>query len=223
MNRITNAFILVLLFPLMALVIFVAFDLPLGIFRTTGAQLPLRKEIIIGISLMIAILFVNRSVKRWMALHTVSQKDRFVFNVPLSKERMKRIVAYGMLESLVYMIIGIVLAVLSLQALPAAILFLVFGIEGVFFIVQGKNRFAIGLSRKAIIVADREVSVIYYTGLRKVSISQQTLYFDYLQSLQLCFPIDVLPEDQRQTFTARLEEVVDPNKVLIQNLGSWRK
>jgi len=223
MNRITNAFILVLLFPLWALVIFVAFDLPLGIFRTTGAQLPLRKEIIIGISLMIAILFVNRSVKRWMALHTVSQKDRFVFNVPLSKERKKRIVAYGMLESLVYMIIGIVLAVLSLQALPAAILFLVFGIEGVFFIVQGKNRFAIGLSRKAIIVADREVSVIYYTGLRKVSISQQTLYFDYLQSLQLCFPIDVLPEDQRQTFTAHLEEVVDPNKVLIQNLGSWRK
>lgn len=223
MNRITNAFILVLLFPLMALVIFVAFDLPLGIFRTTGAQLPLRKEIIIAISLMIAILFVNRSVKRWMALHTVSQKDRFVFNVPLSKERKKRIVAYGMLESLVYMIIGIVLAVLSLQALPAALLFLVFGIEGVFFIVQGKNRFAIGLSRKAIIVADREVSVIYYTGLRKVSISQQTLYFDYLQSLQLCFPIDVLPEDQRQTFTAHLEEVVDPNKVLIQNLGSWRK
>ena len=87
----------------------------------------------------------------------------------------------------------------------------------------GAKRFAIGLSSKAILVADREVTVIYYTGLRKVSISQQTLYFDYLESLQLSMPINVLPEQERANFVQNLEKVVDADKVLIQNLGPWRK
>jgi len=223
MNRITNAFILVLLFPLMILSIFISFDLPLGIFKSSGAQLPYGSEIILGFTILIAILFINRSVKRWMALHTVSKKNQFAFNTLLSAERKKRVIAYGWLESLVYCFIGMALAVLTLKALPPAILFIFFGIEGLVFVLLGSRRFAIGLSSKAIIVADREVSVIYYTGLRKVSIGQQTLYFDYLQSLQLSFPMDAVPVEQRSTFLTYLERMVDPNKVLIQNLGSWRK
>lgn len=223
MNRITNAFILVLFFPVMALSIFISFDLPLGIFRTTGSQLPYRNEIILGFTLIIAILFANRSIKRWMGLSTVAQKNRFVFTAPISMERRKTVLAYGILESSIYVLVGIGLWVLTKASIPAALVFIFFGMEGLGFTIFGAKKFALGLSSKAIIVADREITVIYYTGLRKVSISQQTLYFDYLQSLQLSFPIDVIPLDQRQAFLANLETVVDSNKVFIHNLGSWKK
>lgn len=223
MNRITNAFILVLFFPVMALSIFISFDLPLGIFRTTGSQLPYRNEIILGFTLIIAILFANRSIKRWMGLSTVAQKNRFVFTAPISMERRKTVLAYGILESSIYVLVGIGLWVLTKASIPATLVFIFFGMEGLGFTIFGAKKFALGLSSKAIIVADREITVIYYTGLRKVSISQQTLYFDYLQSLQLSFPIDVIPLDQRQAFLANLETVVDSNKVLIHNLGSWKK
>lgn len=223
MNRITNSFILVLFFPVMALSIFISFDLPLGVFRTTGSQLPYRYEILLGFTLLITILFANRSIKRWMGLVTVAQKSRFVFSAPISLERRKTVLAYGVLESLIYTLIGIGLMILAKESFPAALIFLFFGMEGLVFTVFGAKKFALGLSSKAIIVADREITVIYYTGLRKVSISQQTLYFDYLESLQLSFPIDAIPPEQRKSFLINLESVVDPTKVLIHNLGSWKK
>jgi len=223
MNRITNSFILVLFIPIMALTIFVAFDLPLGIFKTTGSQLPYRQELMLGLSILVAILFINRSVKRCMGLYTVAQKSRFVFRSALSSERKKRVVVYGILESFVYGFLSYSLWTLTPEALPSALVFLFFSIEGFVFVSLGSKYFATGLSSKAIIVADREVVVVYYNGLRKVSIGQQTLYFDYIQSLQLSFPIDVIPSDQRQAFVANLETVVDDKKVLIHNLGSWKK
>jgi hypothetical protein len=223
MNRITNALILILFFPTMVLAIFISFDLPLGIFRTTGSQLPYRAELFLGFTLLIAILFSNRSIKRWVGLMTVAKKNRFVFNAPISIERRKTVLAYGVLESTIYMIIGIGLLVLTMESFPAALIFLFFGVEGMVYTIFGAKKFALGLSTKAIIVADREITVIYYNGLRKVSIGQQTLYFDYIQSLQLNFPTDVIPSDQRQAFIANLESVVDPQKVLIHNLGSWKK
>jgi len=223
MNRVTNGIILVLFLPLMALTIFIAFDLPLGIFKTTGAQLPYRAELLLGFTLLIAILFTNRSIKRWMALITVAQKSRFLVNIPLSKDRRKTVLAYGLLESSIYCCIGAGLLALTAQAMAAALVFLFYAAEGLFFTLYGMKKFSIGLSSKAIIVADREVTVIYYTGLRKVSVRQQTLYFDYVQTLQLSFPLNVIPDECRQEFQANLERVVDPNKVLIYNLGTWKR
>jgi hypothetical protein len=223
MNRLTNSFLLVLFIPLMGLSIFVSFDLPLGIFRTTGAQLPYRAEIFLGLAFLVTLLLANRSIKRWMGLYTVSQTTRFAFHATLAKGRILRVKVYSILESSVYACCGLGLWALTSQAWPAILVMLFFSLDGFIFVLFGAKRFAIGLSSKAILVADREVTVIYYTGLRKVSISQQTLYFDYLESLQLSMPINVLPEQERANFVQNLEKVVDADKVLIQNLGPWRK
>ena len=54
--------------------------------------------------------------------------------------------------------------------LPGIILY-VFSIEGLIFLFLGlKNKFRVGISSKAVIVSDREVTIAYLTGLRQVTI-----------------------------------------------------
>ena len=80
-----------------------------------------------------------------------------------------------------------------------------------------KNNFRVGITSKAILVSDREIILIYLAGLRKVSVSQQTVYFDYIQDLQLSFPLDCVEASERTTFFTSLESQLDPNRVLFQN------
>jgi hypothetical protein len=68
------------------------------------------------------------------------------------------------------------------------------------------------------LVADREVILIYLSGLRQVSISQQTVYFDYLENLQLTFPTDCVEENEREQFFNTLKEQVNRDKVLFKNV-----
>ena len=93
-----------------------------------------------------------------------------------------------------------------------------FALESMLFLaINVKNNFRVGVTSKAVLVSDREIILIYLAGLRKVSISQQTVYFDYIQDLQLSFPIDCVEEAERSTFFTSLEAQLDPNRVLFQN------
>jgi hypothetical protein len=73
--------------------------------------------------------------------------------------------------------------------------------------------FRIGLSSKALIVADREVTLLYFNGLRKVTIHQSSIYFDYIKGLQLSFPLDCIPEDRMDEFFQELEGSINKDKV----------
>ena len=75
-----------------------------------------------------------------------------------------------------------------------------------------------GITSKAVVVADRDVSVLYFSGLRKVSIHQQSIYFDYIKGLQLSFPIDCMEKDQHDVFFNVLEEQLDTDKVFVTKL-----
>lgn len=222
MNRLTNSFLLALFFPILSLAIIVGFDFPLEILRTSGANLPYKVQMFAVLGVLISALSVNRSIRRWVALYTVMQKTRFVFTTPISDERRKRVGVYSISESVLLFVVGTTLFQLCHEAFICSMAFWFFSLEGLLFLVWGRKNYAVGLSSKAIIVADREVTVIYFSGLRKVSISQQTLYFDYIASLQLAFPVDCLPESSRKDFLVNLEKVTDKEKVLIQNLGLWK-
>jgi hypothetical protein len=222
MNRLTNSFLLVLFFPALALAIFVGFDFPLEFIRTSGANLPYKDYMFGGLALLMAILAANRSIRRWVALFTIRQTDRFVFHAKVSNERRKRVIVYTLLEAGILTAVGIALYVLSKDAILCSVVFLASAIDNLLFLIIGLPRFGVGLSKKAIIVADREVIVLYFSGLRKVSLSQETLFFDYIQSLQLTFPVDCIPEEDRNEFLHNLEAVTDKDRVFIQNLGEWK-
>ena len=92
--------------------------------------------------------------------------------------------------------------------------------DNLFFAIIGyaKKGFRIGLSKKALIVADREVTLLYFKGLRKVSLHQQTIYFDYIKDLQLSFPTNSIQEQDKEKFYQILEKQMDPEKVFFSKM-----
>ena len=107
---------------------------------------------------------------------------------------------------------GVALYSITEEALFPALAFLIGALDNLLIALVSKS-YRVGLSSKALIVADREVVVLYFTGLRKVSVHQQTVYFDYIKDLQLSFPTNCLPADQQSEFFDTLEQQVDRDKV----------
>jgi hypothetical protein len=96
--------------------------------------------------------------------------------------------------------------------------FLAFGLDSLVFTLIGRNKYRVGLSSKAILVADREIILIYFVGLRKVAIQQQTVYFDYINNLQLTFPLDCIEEQNKHDFFEALHTVIDKDRVFFSNI-----
>lgn len=215
MNKFINTLLLFLLFPTLMLAIYVGLDLPISALKVTGSELPYRHELFLGLGLLLFVLNLRRSIRRWMGVQIVSKKERFKWNMAVSSDRVKRVNTYLALEVAVMTFVGIALLVLTTQAWLPAAAFLFGAVDNLVFMILSKkgNRYRVGLSSKALIVADREVTVLYFTGLRKVSLQQQSIYFDYIKGLQLSFPSDCIPEEEKTQFYALLEAQLDPDKV----------
>lgn len=201
----------------MAFTIAVGFDLPIEFLRTSGQQLPYRFEVFLGLGLLIFIINARRSVRRWMGMRLVNQTTKFLWNFPMSVERIKRVRVYTIMEAAVLFFIGTTLYEITTEAIVVACGFWFATVDNLVFLFIGtqKHRFRVGITKKAVIAADREVSVLYFSGLRKVSIQQQTIYFDYIKELQLYFPLDCISMGERNSFFATVEGVVDTTKVFV--------
>jgi hypothetical protein len=217
MNKFINAVLLFVLFPTMLLTIFVGFDIPLDFIHSTGNNFPFKFEIFTGLGLFILILNVRRSIRRWMGMRLVNQTAKFKWNQPMSQERKKRVIVYSLLEALVMLFLAITLYQVSDQAWLPAIGYAFCTVDNIVFLIVGtrKNRFRTGITSKAYIAADRDVNLVYFTGLRRVTIHQQSLFFDYIKDLQLSVPIDCIKEEELDHFFEVLEGQLDKDKVFI--------
>ena len=214
MNKSINILLGLLLFPTMALAIFVGFDLPIEMIKISGNNLPYKDYIFLGLGLLILIVIIRRSVRRWMGMRIVNQVKKFKWNAEVSAERKSRVRVYLLLEAMVMTAVGIALYLVCETALAPGIAFLVGALDNILFAIAGRNgKYRVGISSKAVIVADREVILLYFTGLRKISAHQQTTYFDYIKGLQLSFPTDCIQQEEREEFLKVLEEQIDPNRV----------
>jgi hypothetical protein len=222
MNSFVNVILLALTFPLITLAIIVGFDLPVEFLKTSGNNLTFIGESFLILASLMGLIAMRRSVKRWMGMKIVNTTDRFLFNFEVSKERKNRVVLYNLLESSVMVFIGLSVFNLTHHAIIPMIVLLSFAFDNLLFLLVGyKKRFRIGLSSKALIVSDREVTVLYFEGLRKISIEQQTIYFDYIKDLQLSFPVNCLREDDKAIIFAGINDVVDKDKVMFSKIGEW--
>jgi hypothetical protein len=218
MNSFINVLLLVVTFPTMLISVFVGFDLPIDFLNTTGANLLYRFEVFLGLGLLFAIISLRRSVRRWMGVSMTSKTAKFAWNGEISLERKQRVILYTAIESIVLIFLAISYYYVTKEAIFISDVLVFFAIESmVFLMVNAKNKFRVGITSKAVLVSDREIILIYLAGLRKVSVSQQTIYFDYIQDLQLSFPIDCVVESDRTAFFSSLESQLDPNRVLFQN------
>ena len=153
-----------------------------------------------------------------MALILNIKQVKLVWNEPISIERKRRVFVYNSLEALVFISLFAAHLFLSKVAIFVSVTYLILALDAVLFLVVNGKQFRVGLSSKAILVADREVILIYLAGLRQVSISQQTVYFDYTNDLQLSFPTDCLLAEEKELFFENLSSLVDKNKVLFRNV-----
>jgi hypothetical protein len=219
MNSFINVLLIVFTLPTMLLSIYVGFDLPVEFLRTTTAQLPYLEFGFLGLGLILLVISLRRSIRRWMGVRMTNQKGKYKWNSKVSAPRKIRVIVYTILESAVMASLGLAYFYLTPFSWFPSLVMLFFSLEGlIFLIVCHKNLFRIGITSKAILVADREVILIYLSGLRQVSISQQTVYFDYLENLQLTFPTDCVEENEREQFFNILKEQVNRDKVLFKNV-----
>lgn len=217
MNKFINVLLLFILFPTMLFTIWVGFDLPVEFFRTSGSQVQYRFEIFLTLGLFILILNLRRSVRSWMGMRMVNKVQKFKWNEPMSKTRIQRVQVYTLLEAMVLFFVGTVLYYLTTEAWMPAVAFWFGAADNIVFLIVGSmnKRFRAGVTSKAIIVADRDVSLVYFSGLRKISIQQDTIYFDYIKELQLFFPLACIPEDEREKFFEVIEAQIDTNRVFV--------
>ncbi|MCF8408162.1 MAG: hypothetical protein K9G36_04240 [Crocinitomicaceae bacterium] len=218
MNSFINVLTLFVTFPILALAIFIGFDIPFDSLGITGSEIPYRFELFAGLGFILFIIQLRRTTRRWMALSMVTKLNRFQWNQPVSSSRKKRIATYNLIEVVIMSFLSVGLYVVTKETIIPAIVFLLFALDSLIFTIYGGNKYRVGLSKKAILVADREIILIYFTGLRKVAIQQQTVYFDYINNLQLTFPLDCIEIENQPAFFDALHEVIDKDRVFFSNI-----
>jgi hypothetical protein len=217
MNSFINLLLLAISLPTLLLSVFVGFDLPIDFLHTTGKRLPFSMQVYLVLGLVLLIIGLRRSIRRWMGVSMVKQQTKFIWNQPISSERKKRVFVYNCLEALVFLSLLIAHLYLTQAAFFIALTYFILTLDAVLFLLINGKEFRVGLSSKAILVADIEVILIYLNGLRKVSVSQQTIYFDYIEELQLSFPLDCIEPSQKSSFFDALEGQIDRDRVLFQH------
>lgn len=215
MNKFINLLLLFFGFPTMLIAIIVGFDIPLTFIHTYGGEMPYRFEIFLGLGLILFIINLRRSIRRWMGMYLINQTRKFKWNAEMSKKRINRANVYSFLEGLIMFVFGYGLYTVTNEAwMPFAAL--AFGtVDNIVFSVYGtiKKKFRVGITAKALMVSDRDVIIIYFNGLRSVSQQQQSIYFDYVKDLQLSFPDDCVKEEDKAEFFKELKANFNPDKV----------
>ena len=220
MNRFFNALLLFFLFPTMALTVFVGFDLPVEFLKVSGRNLPYRFEAFLIFGLILLLINLRRTIRRWMGMYIVNKQQKFRWNAEVSKTRRQRVVAYNLLEALVCGSIGAGLYAVTKEAWFPAVALLFCTVDNIIFTFFGTigHRYRAGVTAKAVILADRDVQVLYFSGLRKISIHQQTIYFDYIKGFQINISLDRIQPQDRSVFFEVIEGLVDKDKVFFQHL-----
>lgn len=218
MNSFINVLLLVVSAPAFILTIFVGFDLPIEMLRMQASEIPYLSLIFLVLAAILFVISLRRTIRRWSGLYLVNQRDKYVYNAEIKLERKKRVIVYTIIESVILAYLGYAYIKITSEAWAPSMVMFIFSIEGLLFLTYGllARKFRVGITSKAVLVADREVGVLYFSGLRKISISQQSVYFEYIGNLQLNFPVDCLNEENKNEFFSILKQQVDENSVLFR-------
>ena len=206
-------------FPTLVIAIFVGYDLNIEFLKTSGASLPFKFKIFLSLGIIYYIIIVRRSVRRWMGVAMVSKTAKFKWNVSMGEDRRKQVFLYQWLEALIMSSGGISLYYVCPDAIAPASALWVGSLDNLIFMILGQTKklYRIGLTSKAVVVADREVKVLYLSGLRKVTIHQQTVFFDYIKDLQMTFSLTCIPKEDQVDFKNTLESLVDRDRVFFSD------
>ena len=213
MNRAINILLLVFSFPTLAITIIVGFDLPLDFLHTTGERMPYKDVVFLICAAVLLVLILRRSASRWVGVGMTRKPERFLWCSEIGAERKKQVRMYLIIESVTALIFAYATYTITPQAWAVSLVYLLLFADQLIFMLVAPSWFRVGVTHKAVVVADREVRVLYFQGLRRVESHQQTIYFEYIEDLQLFFPTNCIPEGKYGEFRQALETRVNRDKV----------
>ncbi len=213
MNKITNILLLLVTIPIMGICIFVGRDLPIETLKTTGSQLPFQNVIFWSAASLVFLIIARRSVKRWTGMQLIGLTDKYIWNQEVSLERKKRVLLYNFLEALALLCISFGLYKTCPSGWQIALAYGIAVFDTLIFTVFAwyKKGWRIGFTKKALILSDREIKAVYFLGLRKIYIHQETLHFDFIKDLQLNIPFGAVQD--KKDFIQTLWNTLDQEKV----------
>lgn len=219
MNKFVNILQLLILFPCVLVCIFVGFDLPIDFLKTSGENLPYKSEIFLGFALLLLIVGLRRSIRRWVGVRMVNQLKRFQWNEKMNESRVKQVFLYQVLESIVHLLFSAAIYALTPEAWVISLVLLLLAIEHLVFGIYGKtgNKFRIGITSKALVIADRDIKVLYFSGLRRITTQQQSVFFEYIQDLQMSFSTSSIADEHREEFREAIAKNVNRDKVFFSD------
>jgi hypothetical protein len=215
MNKSINIFLVLSIIPAIAFSIVVGFDISIEFLRTSGKFIPYQKTIFASFAALFFLMGIRRTSKRWSGIRMVNQITKFQWNEPIDRQRVTQANLYLIIEAVIHFMVSLVFLILTPKSIWISCVFFALGLDHLIFCIVGnvKKLWRVGVTNKAVVVADRDFKVLYFSGLRKVSVHQQSIFFDYIKELQLSFPIQSIKPENRQSFVAQLEEKVDREKV----------
>ena len=213
MNRAINILLLVVSFPVMAFTIIVGFDLPIEFLHTTGALLPNRDVVFIVLAAILLVLILRRSASRWVGVGMTRKPERFIWCVEIGRERKKQVRMYLIIESITAFVFAYATYTITPEAWVVSLVYGLLFLDQLLFLLIAMPWFRVGITHKAVVVADRELKVLYFSGLRRIESHQQTIYFEYIEDLQLFFPTNCIPEGNYGQFRNTLETRLNRDKV----------
>lgn len=213
MNRAINIFILFFTINVMSFTIVVGFDIHMDILGGNGALLPYRGKVFLISAILLLALILRRSASRWAGVSMTRKRDRFLWCVDMGQERKSRARMYLIIEAVIAFVFAYAFYTITPEAWPIAVVFALAFLDQLLFILIGVPLFRVGITHKAVVMADRELRVLYFSGLRRIESHQQTIYFEYIQDLQLFFPTNCIPAGDYGQFREVLETRVNRDKV----------
>lgn len=191
--------------------------MPINFLRVTGQELPYKQTVFICVAALYLFIGGRRSLQRWMGISLVRNVKKYQWNIPIGNERKSRVLFYLYLECFVHVAMGIVFYSLATDALPVVIALFALGIDHLLYALAGKvfNLFRIGITKSALVIVDRDIRVIYFSGLRKISTQQHLLFFHYLNDMEMNVSYDAIPKEEMNKFKEVLVDQINEERVYL--------
>lgn len=215
MNKFVNIVLLILAIPTLGFALLIGFDLPIELLKISGANFEYTLEVFSILAGMFGLLGIRRIIRRWTGVNLVSKVEKYQWNEPMDKARTNQAVMYLNIEAIFHAAFALGIYMLTPLSWPLVITLLILAFEHFLFGWIGKSRklFRVGVTKNAVVFSDRDTKIAYFSGLRQISVQQQTLYFDYIEELQISFPSIAISPKDRNSFRTAVENNVDRDKV----------
>ena len=218
MSKTVNLLLAMLIIPTAILALLVGFDLnALGFIQ--GLDTPYAAEFFLGMGIFSGIILFWRAFRRWSALFIFKNEKQFVWIGASTPTHINRVRFYLLLEALFSTFLGLYFYWILDLTLFISIAFLAAALESLIFIALRCNSkyLKAGIIKNGLVIADRDLTFYYFSGLKSVSTQNDSIYLEYRNDLCLAFPIHPINQEDPAAFMNHFLSAVDKKRVFVSD------